>query len=238
MKPFIIANWKMNLTLGEAIIFIKELERDQKIYYKNLVIAPPLPYLSQLTQVSKIQFCAQDVSVFSEDGSYTGETSAKIIKSCGVNYSIIGHSERRSCFSENNEMVRIKIENCLKAGITPIVCFGETIDDRAKGNYQELLLNQIQNWLPQTAENIILAYEPLWSIGSGSPADGSDIMEIVHLIEGSFARRVAKNLNLVYGGSVTSKNYKDIVRVPGIDGILVGRAALDVKELIKMLNCT
>lgn len=237
MRPFIIANWKMNLTLDEAINLISKLEKNIKTHGNHVLIASPVPYITRLQEISsKIAFCAQDVSLFSVEGAYTGEISANMIKSCGINYSIIGHSERRKYFKEDNMVIQTKVKNCLDAGITPIVCFGESKEEREKKGYNELLFKQINESLPDTSENIILAYEPLWSIGSGVSASLPEIAEIANFIQDNRQALVAKNLSLVYGGSVSSKNYKDILSIPGISGVLVGGASLNIDELTNMIN--
>jgi triosephosphate isomerase len=237
MNPLIIANWKMNLTLDEAVNFISKLEKTIIPSISYTMIAPPIAYITRLQELSgKITFCAQDISVFSGEGAYTGELSAKMIKSCGINYSIINHSERREHFKEDNKIARIKIKNCLEAGITPVVCFGETGEEREQGKYKEVLLKQINELLPRSSRNIILAYEPLWSIGSGTVASVREIAEIANFIQDNKQALIAKNLSLVYGGSVSSKSYKDIVTIPGIKGVLVGKASLNIDELTNMIN--
>ena len=139
MEQLIIANWKMNLTFKEASNLTRFLSEHNNCH--KLIIAPPTPYIAYLAQnYQQLRFCAQDVSVKNAFGSYTGESSAKFFKSCGVNYSLIGHSERRTLFGETNQIVRKKAEVCIENQITPIICIGESEALRNSGNYKEFLL--------------------------------------------------------------------------------------------------
>lgn len=226
----------MNIKLGEAIALAQKFESFN--HSSQFFLAPPTPYLSYLSKVLvKTKICAQDVSSIKELGAYTGENSATIIKSCGVNYSIIGHSERRTNQRESNSIVRKKIESCIEAGITPIVCIGETLESRQNKNFKEFLIEQINSSIPSNAHNLIIAYEPVWAIGSGIAPKPEEIYEIVELIKKS-ARvdLVAKNAQLVYGGSVSSKNFAEIITVPGLSGVLMGSASLDESEMSSILN--
>lgn len=226
----------MNIKLGEAIALAQKFESFN--HSSQFFLAPPTPYLSYLSKVLvKTKICAQDVSSIKELGAYTGENSATIIKSCGVNYSIIGHSERRTNQRESNSIVRKKIESCIEAGITPIVCIGETLESRQNKNFKEFLIEQINSSIPSNAHNLIIAYEPVWAIGSGIAPKAEEIYEIVELIKKSArVELVAKNAQLVYGGSVSSKNFAEIITVPGLSGVLMGSASLDESEMSSILN--
>lgn len=236
MNRIIIANWKMNIKLGEAIALAQKFESFN--HSSQFFLAPPTPYLSYLSKVLvKTKICAQDVSSIKELGAYTGENSATIIKSCGVNYSIIGHSERRTNQRESNSIVRKKIESCIEAGITPIVCIGEPLESRQNKNFKEFLIEQINSSIPSNAHNLIIAYEPVWAIGSGIAPKPEEIYEIVELIKKSArVELVAKNAQLVYGGSVSSKNFAEIITVPELSGVLMGSASLDESEMSYILN--
>ena len=226
----------MNIKLGEAIALAQKFESFN--HSSQFFLAPPTPYLSYLSKVLvKTKICAQDVSSIKELGAYTGENSATIIKSCGVNYSIIGHSERRTNQRESNSIVRKKIESCIEAGITPIVCIGETLESRQNKNFKEFLIEQINSSIPSNAHNLIIAYEPVWAIGSGIAPKPEEIYEIVELIKKSArVELVAKNAQLVYGGSVSSKNFAEIITVPGLSGVLMGSASIDENEMSSILN--
>jgi triosephosphate isomerase len=236
MKPIIIANWKMNLTLEEAYTKAKLL--DSRNYSAQLLLAPPAPYLAHLTQNFKnINFCAQDLSAFSGFGAYTGEYSAEMIKSCNVNYAIIGHSERRNSIGEHSNFIKQKVLNCIEAQIIPIICVGETLEARKNNNYKEFIAEQINQSIPENAHSIIIAYEPFWAIGSGLVPTIEEISEIFEFIKSSEdISIVAKNAQLVYGGSVSSKNYKEILAIAGNNGIILGSASLNDDELNLILN--
>lgn len=236
MKPLIIANWKMNLNLNEA--FSKADYLNKRNSSVQFILAPPTPYLAHFVQnFTRTTFCAQDVSSIGGYGSYTGESSASIIKSCGINYAIIGHSEKRTIMKDSNITVRKKVENCLKAGIKPIVCIGESLETRKNNHYKEFILEQITESIPENANNIIIAYEPIWAIGTGIAPTADEIKEIFDFIKNDSAiSQVAKNAQLVYGGSVNSRNYKEILSIDGVNGILIGGASLDDDELNLILG--
>jgi triosephosphate isomerase len=235
MKPLIITNWKMNLTFNEASDLTKSISSHED--HHRLIIAPPTPYIAYLAQIyKKLNFCAQDVSTRSAFGPYTGENSAKCFKSCNVNYSLIGHSERRSLFGESNTTVRTKAEICLDNKITPIICIGETEKERNSGNYEEFLLKQLNESTPDTDKTIIIAYEPVWAIGTNNTPTIEEISKITELIRTNKQSIVAKSLQIVYGGSVNSKNYKSITAIKDIGGVLLGGASLNKDELFRILN--
>lgn len=231
MNSIIIANWKMNMTLSAAIDLATELETIDHSY--QFLIAPPAPYLAQLASfVKKNKICAQDVSFHGGFGAYTGESSADIIKSCGINYAIIGHSERRFNQKESNELIYSKVDNCLSAGIIPIICVGEPLDIRANNSYREYITQQINSSIPKGAPNIIIAYEPIWSIGSGNVPTIEQISEVIELIKNNVKlEMVAKTAQVVYGGSVNSKNFAQILKINGLDGILIGAASMNWSEM-------
>lgn len=231
MKPIIIANWKMHLTLEEAIAKAKSLN-DSK-YSARFLLAPPTPYLGYLAKTFKnINICAQNVSAINGFGAYTGEYSAAMLKSCGINYAIVGHSERRHTMGELNKLIKQKVVNCLESQITPIICIGETLEARQNKNYKDFIAEQINKSIPETQSPIIIAYEPVWAIGSGLIPTPEEILEIFTFIKTSKDISViAKNVELIYGGSVNSKNYKEILAVAGNNGVILGSASLDDKEL-------
>jgi len=236
MKPIIIANWKMNLSLKEA--FLKADLLDKRNSWAQFILAPSAPYLAYFAKnFLKTTFCAQDVSSISGYGAYTGEVSADILKSCGVNYAIIGHSEKRTVMKDNNKTVRKKVGNCIKAGIKPIICVGESLESRKNNNYKEFILEQINESIPENAKNVIIAYEPIWAIGTGISPTKEELTEIFNFIKNdSSISQVAKNAQLVYGGSVNSRNYKEILAIEGISGVLIGSASLDDDELNLILS--
>ena len=235
MEQLIIANWKMNLTFKEASNLTRFLSEHNNCH--KLIIASPTPYIAYLAQnYQQLSFCAQDVSVKNAFGSYTGESSAKFFKSCGVNYSLIGHSERRTLFGETNGIIRKKAEVCIENQITPIICIGESEALRNSGSYKEFLLTQLEESLPKTDKRMIIAYEPVWAIGTQITPTIEQITEVAELIKTKYQSIVAKTMQLVYGGSVNSENCKDIINIKDISGILVGGASLNKDKLFKILN--
>lgn len=236
MNHLIIANWKMHLTLEESIRFCTSLTG--KNYNNHLIISPPAPYLAYLANsFPSISFCAQNISHIENTGPYTGEYSGFILKSCNINYALIGHSERRNLFGESNEVIRQKAQNCLNAGISPIICIGEPLNVRENGNYKDFILKQLVESVPHTPVPIIIAYEPIWSIGTGLIPSESQLIEVCEIV-GSFLResQVANNMRLVYGGSVNLDNIKNIVNLKNISGVLIGSASLKYEVLIQMLT--
>jgi len=219
MEQLIIANWKMNLTFKEASNLTRFISEHNNCH--KLIIASPTPFIAYLAQnYQQLSFCAQDVSVKNAFGSYTGESSAKFFKSCGVNYSLIGHSERRTLFGETNGIIKKKAEVCIENQITPIICIGES----------EALRNS------KTDKRMIVAYEPVWAIGTQITPTIDQISEVAELIKTKYQSIVAKTMQLVYGGSVNSENCKDIINIKDISGILVGGASLNKDKLFKILN--
>ncbi|WP_341763902.1 triose-phosphate isomerase family protein [Candidatus Tisiphia endosymbiont of Beris chalybata] len=242
MKKLIIANWKMNMSLTDACAFCIKLSALK--YDNSLIIAPPSLYLAYLSDKFKfLTFCAQNVSRYEGQGSYTGEYSSLLLKLSNINYAIVGHSDRRNLFNETNEIIKQKVEKCLQADITPIICIGEDLKARQNKNYQGFLLSQLTETLPNSYKmlnknkNIIIAYEPIWAIGTGSLPLQEELIEIFMLIN-SFLKesQVANNVRLVYGGSVNLDNTKQILRLPYIDGVMVGKSSLNPPILFQMLN--
>jgi triosephosphate isomerase (TIM) len=235
MKPLIIANWKMNLNLEKSFAMMEYLEKSS---YENFMIAISAPYLAYFAKsFYKIKFCAQDVSTVEGYGAYTGEMSADLIKSCKISHSIVGHSERRQLMRDSNMVVQKKADNCIKAGIEPIICVGENLEFRRDGNYKEFIFQQINESIPRSADSFIVAYEPVWSIGTGIVPTTEELSEMFYLIKHHPKLiRVAKNIQLVYGGSVNSSNCKHLLSIENIDGLLVGSASLSKKELDLILS--
>lgn len=231
----------MNFLFDDATKALEELQSTIKESYKlnDLIIAPPLPYLAALaTKFPKINFACQDLSTKKDFGAHTGEVSAQIIRSSGANYAIIGHSDRRATLAENSEAIKTKISNSVDAGITPILCVGESLESRRNGEYIDFITSQLQDSLPsKNLRHLIIAYEPVWAIGSNTTPTLSEIAEIMDLIRNiTTSCVVAKNISLVYGGSVDETNYRDILSVKDVSGILIGSASLNCAKLVGMLE--
>ena len=214
MKKLIVANWKCNpATLKEAQELFCLLKEDIK--NKDIVICPPSIFLSSLI-CDDIKFGAQNC-FWEEFGAYTGEISPQMIKSIGCEYVIIGHSERRTIFNESNDEIRSKIKQAKRAGLVPIVCIGESKDQ----NTFEIIEEQIED----IEKDVILAYEPLWAIGTGENASFDKVREV---------RGFLKDRKILYGGSVNSQNAKDYLEIT--DGLLIGGASLDAIEFLKIIK--
>ena len=229
----IIANWKMNKDLKEVEKFMDSfisLQSWEAISDLKIFFSPSFPLINEVSNIinynslnSKIRICAQNCH-HEIDGAFTGEVSAKVLDSLGVKYVLTGHSERRNYFNETNDIIEKKISNCIKYDITPILCFGENLNERKKGNYLNVIENQVNilNSFKRIDHEIILAYEPVWAIGSGLTPSLDEINE-VHL----FVKNKFPKLKILYGGSLNLNNAKDILSLNNIDGGLVGGASLD-----------
>ncbi len=227
----------MSVSFDEATSLLKRLDIANSS--NELIIAPPVPYLSHLSTILKnAKLCSQDISVYKGYGAYTGEFSASVLKSVGVEYAILGHSERRGYFEEANITVRKKVENCIDGNIIPIVCVGESIEIRRSGQYKDFVLNQLLESLPSSSNGqIIIAYEPVWAIGSGLTPSIDEIKEISDVLHSSKElESVAKDSYIVYGGSVGARNIVQILEINGIHGVLIGSASTRPDELSSILD--
>ena len=250
MKKIIIGNWKLNLDHLEAIQLFQKLnyslnaDIDKKI---SIVVAPSHTSLRSIQTIIdadklNIFLSSQDVSMFN-DGAYTGEVSAHQLAKLNISYSIVGHSERRQHFNETDEFVNVKINNLINKEITPIICFGESNDQRTDGNYMDFLINQIENSTKglrkDKVDEIIFAYEPIWAIGTGHNASLQDIVEVISKVKEFISKKSFFNeekIKFIYGGSVSPDNSYEILNSKIIDGALVGGASLDVDKFIKIIE--
>ena len=250
MKKIIIGNWKLNLDHLEAIQLFQKLnyslntDIDEKI---SIVVAPSHTSLRSIQTIIdadklNIFLSSQDVSMFN-DGAYTGEVSAHQLAKLNISYCIVGHSERRQHFNETDEFVNVKINNLINKEITPIICFGESNDQRTDGNYMDFLINQIENSTrglrKDKVDEIIFAYEPIWAIGTGQNASLQDIVEVISKVKEFISKKSFFNeekIKFIYGGSVSPDNSNEILNSKIIDGALVGGASLDVDKFIKIIE--
>ena len=250
MKKIIIGNWKLNLDHLEAIQLFQKLnyslntDIDKKI---SIVVAPSHTSLRSIQTIIdadklNIFLSSQDVSMFN-DGAYTGEVSAHQLAKLNISFCIVGHSERRQHFNETDEFVNVKINNLINKEITPIICFGESNDQRTDGNYMDFLINQIENSTKglrkDKVDEIIFAYEPIWAIGTGQNASLQDIVEVISKVKEFISKKSFFNeekIKFIYGGSVSPDNSYEILNSKIIDGALVGGASLDVDKFIKIIE--
>ncbi len=236
--PFIAGNWKMFKTVHEAIVFAKELKGLVKdAGAVEIVVAPPFPAVHAVAEAlrnTNVFVAAQDV-YWEKEGAFTGEVSAPMIKDAGAEYVIIGHSERRRLFGETDLAVNRKTGAALAAGLTPIVCIGETLEEREAGQMPAVLDRQIKDGLDKlTGEQVadlVVAYEPVWAIGTGRNATAAQAEEAHLHIRGRlrqwFGANAAEHCHVIYGGSVKADNIAELIREPAVDGALVGGASLD-----------
>ena len=245
-KKVIAGNWKMNMLPDAAIRFIDELIPLVRNTEKEVVLCVPytdLFYSLLAAQNTNIKIGAQNMH-WEENGAYTGEVSGRMLKSIGVEYVIIGHSERRQYFAETDETVNKKIRSAFKYGLKPIVCVGETLEQREEEKAIEIVTNQTEKALEglteNQAENTIIAYEPIWAIGTGKTATKEDANEMIKAIREKisylYGQMVADRVIIQYGGSVKSSNAKELFSMSDIDGGLVGGASLDATEFAKIVN--
>ena len=245
-KKVIAGNWKMNMLPNEAMDFIQELTPLVKDTKNEVILCVPytdLFYALLHVQGTNIKIGAQNMH-WEEKGAYTGEVSAPMLKSIGVEYVIIGHSERRQYFAETDETVNKKIKSALAHGLKPIVCVGETLEQRENGQTEQIVTSQVEKafeGIPASElEKIIVAYEPIWAIGTGKTATKEDanstIMQIRKKIAEMYGQNEANGVIIQYGGSVKSANAKELFEMSDIDGGLVGGASLKADEFAKIVN--
>ncbi len=245
-RKVIAGNWKMNMLPNEAIEFINEFAPLVKDTKNEVILCVPytdLFYVLLNTQDTNIKVGAQNMH-FEENGAYTGEVSAKMLKSIGVKYVIIGHSERRAYFAETDETVNKKIKSALRVGLKPIVCVGESLEQREAGETNNIITTQtrlaLEGLKNDEVESIIIAYEPIWAIGTGKTATSEDAQNSIHAIREEigkiYGQETAERVIIQYGGSVKSSNCKELFSMPDIDGGLVGGASLEPIEFSKIVN--
>jgi triosephosphate isomerase len=239
--PLIAGNWKMFKTVQEAVSFVKELRSVVKdITDVEIVVAPPFTAVYPVAEAlrnSNVGVSAQDV-YWEREGAFTGEVSAAMVSEAGAQYAIIGHSERRRLFGETDAAVNRKVVAAIVAGLTPIVCVGETLEEREGNRTLAVLDRQVKDGLDglsaaQVAE-LVIAYEPVWAIGTGRVATAAQAEEAhAHLrtrLRQWFGADAAERCHVIYGGSVKADNIAELIREPDVDGALVGGASLDVKS--------
>ena len=249
MRNIIIAgNWKMNLTISEAVELINSLTKilTAPIPLIKVVVCPPFINLLKIKEISSgspIHLGAQNC--FSEmKGAYTGEVSVNMLKAVGCEYIIVGHSERRAYFNETDEFINKKLKIILSKGINPILCIGEKLEDRKNNNTSNVLKEQLDGCLEgidsDGINNIIIAYEPVWAIGTGISATITEIVETHSWIRNYFLENfdefVSNQISILYGGSMNEKNAMDILSQSNVDGGLIGNASLNSESFLSIIN--
>ncbi len=242
--PLIAGNWKMNKTPKEAEELINKLKPLVQNAAAEIVVCPTFVALSdaiKVVQGSNIKVGAQNMH-HQDSGAYTGEISPVSLKSMNIEYVILGHSERRQYFKESNEEINKKVEAALKNGLKPILCVGETLDERENGTTFDVIAEQVKKCLVglehHNIENLVVAYEPVWAIGTGKTATKEDANEVIGFIRQQLKEvlneKLSLNTRILYGGSVKSSNIKELMEMPEIDGALVGGASLKAEEFAKI----
>ncbi len=246
-KPIIAGNWKMHKTLSEAKSFLEQVKtRVPSTEKVDSVVCAPALFLEQLVASSK----GTDVKVggqnmhFENQGAFTGEISPVALADIGVEYVIIGHSERREMFNETDEGVNKKAHAAFAHGMIPIVCCGETLEQRENGQTNQLVGDQVKKGLAgltnEQAKQTVIAYEPIWAIGTGRSSSSADANEVCayirRVISEQFSNEVAQAVRIQYGGSVKPENIKEYMSQPDIDGALVGGASLDAESFLQLLE--
>jgi triosephosphate isomerase len=235
MRKWIVAgNWKMHNTVGESIALAQAIKEGAKgIQNGEVVIAPPFTSLSSVGEAikgSQVFLAAQNMH-YEDKGAFTGEIAPGMLTDLGCTYVLIGHSERRKYFFERDEDINLKVKKALAVGLKPILCVGETEDERVKGVTQVVVEKQIKKALSdvEKIDNVVIAYEPVWAIGTGKVATSAQAEEVHSLIRSILKELygdVSQNIRILYGGSVTKENIGELIGMENIDGALVGGASL------------
>ncbi len=243
-KPIIAGNWKMNNTASEGVALVNAIAPLVKEANCDVVVCVPaidIPAVSEALKGTNVCLGAENVH-FAEKGAYTGEISAAMLLEYGVQYVIIGHSERRQYFAETDETVNKRTLTALKAGLTPIVCVGESLEERETGKTEAVLAKQIKEGLAGVEDltKVVIAYEPIWAIGTGKTATAEQANETIGFIRKTlaenFCEKCAAATRIQYGGSMNAGNCKELMAMPEIDGGLIGGASLKANDFATIVN--
>lgn len=245
-QKLVVGNWKMNGQIQQVTQLINQLKEFMEAgITSQVVVMPPaiyLPMAQELLEGTRIALGAQNVYP-KDSGAYTGELSAPMLKDFGCQYVLVGHSERRQYFHENEHFVAQKFHHAKVHGMIPVLCVGETLVDREKGQTEQKIANQLRA-VSEKSKNCfrecVLAYEPVWAIGTGQTASPEQVQEVHQFIRGMIAESYpqdADSLIILYGGSVNEKNAKALFAMPDVDGGLVGGAALNAKQFVEIVKC-
>lgn len=249
-KKIVAGNWKMNKTLQEANTLASEvlgMVNDEVKGEAKVIFCTPFPYLQSVKTIigtnNRISVAAQNCSEH-ESGAYTGETSAAMLKSMGIPYVVLGHSERRQYFGEDGKLLAKKVDVALKNGLYPIFCCGEVLEIREKGTHEQVVKQQVEESLfhlsADDLQKVVIAYEPVWAIGTGKTATAQQAQDMHAVIRkhiaGKYGQSVADNISILYGGSVNAANAKELFANPDVDGGLVGGASLKSREFTDIIK--
>ena len=244
-KPIIAGNWKMHKTIAEALEFVNEVKDRVNNDKVEAVICAPFTLLKDLKQATKgtnIKIGAQNMH-FEEKGAFTGEISPLMLKELEMDYVVIGHSERRQYFNETDETVNKKVLKALEVGIDPILCVGETLEEREAGNTKDVCKVQVEKALENVSKEdlakVVIAYELVWAIGTGKTAtseDANDVIAYIREVVANLYGELANEVRIQYGGSVKPSNVAEIMNQSDIDGALVGGASLEANDYVELVN--
>ncbi|HET54294.1 MAG TPA: triose-phosphate isomerase [Ignavibacteria bacterium] len=247
-RKVVAGNWKMNMNLSGTIELLSAIKNElsKSDSKTEVIVCPPFTSLETAVTVvkgSSIKVGAQNMH-YESDGAFTGEISADMLKSVGCEYVILGHSERRTLFGESDEMINKKVKKALSSGLKPIFCVGETLEERESNLTEKVVDNQVKNGLSGISEaelsELIIAYEPVWAIGTGktaSPKQAQEVHKFIrNLISKLYSNNLADNLVIQYGGSVKPDNAEELFSQPDIDGGLIGGASLKADSFISIVN--
>ncbi|WP_055445173.1 triose-phosphate isomerase [Lacinutrix himadriensis] len=245
-KNIVAGNWKMNNDLSQTETLITSLKKQTQTSTAEVMVAPTFTNLwhaFEALRESNVEVVAQNMH-FAENGAYTGEVSAAMLKSVGIQTVILGHSERRAYFNETDELLAKKVDAALANDMRVIFCFGEELADRKANNHENIVASQIQNALfhlnASAFKNIVLAYEPVWAIGTGetaSPEQAQDMHAFIRkTLDTKYGSETANSVSILYGGSVKPANAKEIFSKPDVDGGLIGGAALNAEDFYAIVN--
>ena len=244
-KPIIAGNWKMHKTIAEALEFVNQVKDRVNNDNVEAVICAPFTLLKDLKEATKgtnIKIGAQNMH-FEEKGAFTGEISPLMLKELDMDYVVIGHSERRQYFNETDETVNKKVLKALEVGIDPILCVGETLEEREAGNTKDVCKVQVEKALENVSKEdlakVVIAYEPVWAIGTGKTAtseDANDVIAYIREVVANLYGELANEVRIQYGGSVKPSNVAEIMNQSDIDGALVGGASLEANDYVELVN--
>lgn len=244
-KKIVAGNWKMNLTKNDGLLLVEGVLNGVVDTETQVILAVPFPFISDtvsMVEGSTVSIAAQNCHQ-ERNGAYTGEVSVEMLKSFGCDYCIVGHSERRQYFGETDRYINHKIELLLEADIQPIYCCGETLEQREEGNYLQVIEEQIQSALQgftkDQLKKIVIAYEPVWAIGTGETATPEQAQEIHAFIRGKLSQVMgteSESISILYGGSVKPANAQELFSQKDIDGGLIGGASLKAPDFLAIVN--
>ncbi len=246
-KPIIAGNWKMNTLRNDAIELAREVRRlTEQVRDTDVVLIPPFVFLSDVEKTlkeSRVGLGAQSCE-YRESGAFTGEVSTKMLKSVGCSYVLCGHSERRKIYGESEGLINAKLQAALQEGLSPILCIGETLEERQEGKTLDVLTRQLEGGLNQVTKeqmaSVVIAYEPVWAIGTGetaSPGQAQDThASIREWLLRTYDSEVASATRIQYGGSVKPGNVDELMKKPDIDGALVGGASLNAESFVRIVK--